>query len=70
MDLKRIDGIERGMRRKKLKEGLECKEGNRRRGLNGEREMNGKGTRDEWRKRIERETLKEHKLHELIRTRE
>ena len=43
----RIDGIERGMRRKELQEGLEWKEGNRRRGLNGEREMNGKGTRDE-----------------------
>ena len=47
MDLVRIDGIEKGMRRKELKEGLEWKEGNRRRGLNGEREMNGKGTRDE-----------------------
>ena len=32
--------------------------------------MNGKGTRDEWRKRIGKGTLKEHKLHELIRTRE
>ena len=42
----RIDGIEGRMRRKELKEGLEWKEGNRR-GLNGEREMNGKGTRDE-----------------------
>ena len=41
-----------------------------RRGLNGERKMNGKGTRDEWRKRIGKGTLKEHKLHELIRTRE
>ena len=28
-------------------DGLEWKEGNRRRGLNGEREINGKGTRDE-----------------------
>ena len=60
----RIDGIERGMRIKELKGRIG------RRGLNGGREMNGKGTRDEWRKRIERETLKEHKLHELIRTRE
>ena len=52
------------MRRKELKRGIG------RRGLNGEKEMNGKGTRNEWRKRIGRETLKEHKLHELIRTRE
>ena len=70
MDLVRIDGIEKGTRRKELKEGLEWKEGNRRRGLNGEREMNGKGTRNEWRKGIGKGTLKEHKLHELIRTRE
>ena len=52
------------MRRKELKEGLEGED------LNGERKVNGKGTRNEWRKRIGRETLKEHKLHELIRTRE
>ena len=47
MDEVRIDGIEIGMRRKELKKGLEWKEGNMRRGLNGERKMNGKGTRDE-----------------------
>ena len=46
MDLVRIDGIERGMRRKELKKGLEWKEENRRSGLNGERDMNGKGRRD------------------------
>ena len=70
MDLVRIDGIERGMKRKELKKGLEWKEGNRRRGLSGERKVNGKGTRNEWRKRIGRKALKDHKLHELIRTRE
>ena len=43
MDLVRIEGIERGMRRKELKKGLEWKEGNKRRGLNGERKMDGKG---------------------------
>ena len=47
MYLVRIEGIERGMRRKELKKGLEWKEGNRRRGLNGERKRDGKGTRDE-----------------------
>ena len=52
------------MRRKEFKERIG------RRGLNGEREMNGKRARNEWRNRIGRETLKEHKLHELIRTRE
>ena len=64
MDLMRRGGIEKGMRRKELKERLEGED------LNGERKVNGKGTRNEWRKRIGRETLKEHKLHELIRTRE
>ena len=53
-----------GIEKKRTKEGIG------RRDLNGEREMNGKGTRNEWRKRKGRETLKEHKLHELIRTRE
>ena len=43
MDLVRIEGIERGMRRKELKKGLEWKEGNKRRGLNGEKKMDGKG---------------------------
>ena len=45
---------------KELKERLEWKEGIRRR----------KGTRDECRKRMGREALKDHNLHELIRTRE
>ena len=54
--------------RRNEKKGIKGRIG--RRGLNGERKMNGKWTRNEWRKRIGRETLKEHKLHELIRTRE
>ena len=55
------------MRRSERK-GIQGRIGRKR--LNGEREMNGEGTRDEWRERIGKETLKEHKLHELIRTRE
>ena len=54
--------------RRNEKKGIKGRIG--RRGLNRERKMNGKGTRNEWRKSIGRETLKEHKLHELIRTRE
>ena len=37
----RRGGIEKGMRRKELKEGLEGED------LNGERKVNGKGTRNE-----------------------